>query len=359
MRDMRETRQRGRLRLAAAAALVTAILSAACSKPSAGQEAITTNRDEPAKAGEGRAATGDNAMHTLEQVKSWAGPDASVMPIEDIQIPGMHFFWIDETSPSGPERGKGIVVRDSAERWLEGDEAMRAVLSHAGENAALLARFSLLLLEDGGTPIVDLGDTKALPESATGEAREVGVMPPRLNGAREGRTLEYWSYFRRLSRPGLMRSRLALATLDVTRSSVTELRAESAEPIAEATAWLDSPDGNTRRKGIELLASSCSDAAAAQTLASAITGHSQVETRALAAQMSRRCERAHEATAGVVSALMQALETDASAEVRQWAASSLGDIGAGNAKAALRKAQTSDVDEGVRLMAQMALKKLR
>ena len=46
-------------------------------------------------------------------------------------------------------------------------------------------------------------------------------------------------------------------------------------------------------------------------------------------------------------------------EVRQWAASSLGELGDANARAALEEAQASDADEGVRLMARMALDRLR
>ncbi len=45
-------------------------------------------------------------MHNLEQVKSWAGPDATVMPVEDIQVPGMSFFWIGTSNPGGPNAAR-------------------------------------------------------------------------------------------------------------------------------------------------------------------------------------------------------------------------------------------------------------
>ncbi len=236
---------------------------------------------------------------------------------------------------------------------------MRAVLDRKVSDPTLLARLSLLLLEDGGTPIADLGDTQALPASAVQQARQAGVTPPQMRSSGQNQVLEYWSYFRRLSRPGLMRSQLDLNTLQVTRSSLADLQTQGADPVAQAEAWLGSADINTRRRGVEHLAASCGNARAAQALARVITGHAQADTRALAAQMSKGCRGASESTVSVVEALMRALGNDATAEVRQWAASSLGDIGDASARAALEKAQASDADEGVRLMAQMALKKLR
>ena len=344
-------------RRALALVLAAASLSFACSKASSGHDATTTNPSDPANPGASKPAVGTNAMHTLEQVKSWAGPDATVMPVEDIQLPGMSFFWIGTAKPGGPERGKGVAVIDGADRWLEGKEAMRVVLDRKVSDPALLARLSLLLLEDGGTPITDLGDTQALPASAVPEARQAGVTPPQMRGAGQNQVLEYWSYFRRLSRPGLMRSQLDLGTLQVTRASLAEIQAQGTDPIAEAETWLSSPDTNTRRKGVEQLAANCGNARTGQALARVITGQAQTDTRALAAQLSKSCRG--ESTARVVEALVKALGTDASAEVRQWAASSLGEIGDASARAALEKAHASDADEGVRLMAQMAVKKLR
>ncbi len=348
-----------RSRRALALVLAAASLSFACSKASSGHDATTTNPSDPVNPGASKPAVGTNAMHILEQVKSWAGPDATVMPVEDIQVPGMSFFWIGTSKPGGPERGKGVAVVDGADRWQEGKEAMRAVLDRKVSDPILLARLSLLLLEDGGTPITDLDDTQALPASAVQEARQAGVTPPQMRSSGQNQVLEYWSYLRRLSRPGLMRSQLDLGTLQVTRSSLAEIQGQGADAVAQAEAWLGSPDINTRRKGVEHLATNCANPRAAQALARVITGHAQADTRALAAQMSKGCRGAGESTASVVEALGKALGNDASAEVRQWAASSLGEVGDVSARAALEKAQASDADEGVRLMAQMALKKLR
>lgn len=348
-----------RMRHAVALALAVASMSFACSKASSGHDATATNHVAPANPGASKPAIGNHAMDTLEQVKSWAGTDAAVMPVEDIQVPGMRFFWIGQSGPSGPERGKGVAVIDGADRWLEGKDAMRAALDRKVTDPALLARLSLLLLEDGGTPITDLGDTQALPATAVEDARQAGVTPPQMRGSGQNQVLEYWSYFRRLSRPSMMRSRLDLSALQVTRSSLAEIQAQGADLVVQAEAWLGSPDINTRRKGVEQLAANCADARAAQALARVVTGHAQADTRALAAQMSKGCRGAGASTSHVGEALVKALGNDASAEVRQWAASSLGELGDASARAALEKAQASDADEGVRLMAQMAARKLR
>jgi hypothetical protein len=323
--------------------LAAVLLAGACSKASAPNNNPPPNPDTPPPGAK------SNAMSTLERVRQWAGPGNTVTSVSDITVDGLELFWIAESTPGAHDltRGRGVAVPAGAQSWLAGKDAMRAALDRGVTDPALLAHLSMLLLEHGGAPIVDIGE---LPDHAQASARQAGVHAPRM----QGNALEYWSYYRRTTQPELMRSRLDLGTLEVESKSARELAMEASDPIDLARSWLASPDEHTRRRGIEQLVAHCGDPRAPRMLAETLTGHAQAKTRAEAAKMLAKCH-----DGGSVAALVRALDGDGDAEVRQWAASTLGALGGPAARAALEKAKAGDQDENVRLMAQMALAKLK
>jgi hypothetical protein len=259
---------------------------------------------------------------------------------------GLRGYWVTLKTPAGShdlDRGLGVVTRDDA-TFLHGKDGMRAVIDSGTQDALVLARAALNLLEDGGEPITDIDLLKA--DYARKEARDAKVTPP----TRFGTTLVYWSYFRPRSQPGLFRSTVDLATLEVKRSRP----ADDEDPIDRAIRNLASNNGTLVDAAIRDLVKACADPRAPKTLAETLRSHSRPDARALAAKHLATC---HDADA--VPALIAALGKDDAAKVREWAAASLGLLGDASARPALEKAAQHDRDENVRINAQDSLNLLK
>ena len=273
-------------------------------------------------------------------------PDAVAVERLDLGATGLRGYWVTLRTPAGAQdldRGLGVVSRDDA-TFLRGNDGMKAVIDTGTQDALVLARAAMNLLEKGGEPITDIERLEA--DYARREARDAKVTPPAIAGTK----LVYWSYYRPLSRPGLLRSTVDLATLEVKRSTP----ADDEDPVDRALRNLATDNDSLRRNAIEALVKACADPRAPKALAETLRSHAKPDARALAAENLAKC---HDADA--VPALIAALEKDTHSDVRSWCISALVEIGDPRARAALERAASNDPDEGIRKMAERWLKKLK
>jgi hypothetical protein len=287
----------------------------------------------------------DDDDPVLRAIKK-AVPDAVSASRLDLGDTGLRGYWVTLKSPAGShdlDRGLGVVTRDDA-TFLHGKDGMRAVIDSGTQDALVLARAAMTLLEDGGEPITDIDLLEA--DYARKEARDAKVTPP----TRSGTTLVYWSYFRPRSKPRLFRSTVDLATLEVKRSRP----ADDEDPIDRAVRNLASNNGTLVDAAIRDLVKACADPRAPKTLAETLRSHSRPDARALAAENLAECR-----DADAVPALIVALEKDTDRNVRSRCIGALVAIGDPRARAALEKAAKDDADEGIRSMAERWLKKLK
>jgi hypothetical protein len=277
----------------------------------------------------------------LENVKH-AVPSASSIAEVPLGAPGLRGYWVDVAGgPPSVDRGVGVVSADG-KVFFKRQDGMRRVIATGVTDATVLARAAMLLLEEGGAPLAGPAD---VPDVAKAELKGATISAPAV----ANHTLTYWSYYRRTSKPLLLRSDVDLGTLVVKR-----LRpGDDASPVDKAIADLASPFELGRHSAIEALVKNCADPRAPGVLANAVRSHDKADTRALAARHLRTC---HDKDA--VPALIAALSGDADAKVRQWAADTLGVLHDPSARPALEKAARDDQDKDVRQLAAGALKKL-
>jgi hypothetical protein len=276
----------------------------------------------------------DNAKHAV--------PDANGIEEVTLGAPGLRAYWIDLAGgPPNVDRGVGVVSPDG-KAFFKRQDGMRRVLATGVADATVLARASMLLLEEGGAP---LAGAAGVPDVAKAEIKGATIAAPTV----ANNTLTYWSYYRKTSKPLLLRSDVDLTTLAVKR----QRPGDDASPVDKAIADLGSPFEVGRQSAIETLVKQCADSRASAALANAVRTHDKADTRALAARHLRTCHGKD-----ALAALMFALAGDADAKVRQWAADTLGMLRDASAKPALETAARDDKDKDVRQLAADALKKL-
>ena len=269
-------------------------------------------------------------------------PDARSLEEVTLGAPGLRAYWIDLAGgPPTVDRGVGAVTADS-KAFFKRQDGMHRVLATGVKDATVLARAAMLLLEEGGAPLAGAAD---LPDSAKVEVKGATIGAPAI----ANNTLTYWSYYRKTSKPLLLRSDVDLTTLTVKR----QRPGDDIAPVDKAIADLASPFEVGRQSAIEALVKLCADPRAAAALSNAVRTHDKPDTRALAARHLRTC---HDKDA--VPALIFALAGDGDAKVRQWAADTLGMLRDASARSALEKAVHDDKDKDVRDLAAGALKKL-
>ena len=267
---------------------------------------------------------------TLEKVKQWAGPGATVSPYESVSVPGLQLFAVIPAPPEGvatsdytPPR-RGVAVQGSA--ILEGKAAMQAVMSAGASEPADMARLALLFLHDGGD-LVTGGD---------------GATPPGY----EGRLLVYYWRTSDMGRQ-LMKSRLDPGAVTVT----TEPGGARPDPVAEARATLASGSQITWRTAIGQLAAVCiTEESARSLLIETARTHADAPTRAQAAEAVGACK-----SPDVIVPLGEILARDSAEKVRAGAATGLAAIGGERAAQALRAAQPGEKSDTVRRAIAFAL----
>lgn len=267
---------------------------------------------------------------TLEKVKQWAGPGATVSPYESVSVPGLQLFAVTPAQPEGvvtsdytPPR-RGVAVQGNI--ILEGKAAMQAAMDAGASEPADLARLALLFLHDGGD-LVTGGD---------------GAVPPGYQG-------RLFVYYWRTSDMGrqLMRSQLDPGALTVT----TEPGTARPDPVAEARATLASGSQIPWRTAIGQLETLCTTEERARSLlVETARTHADAPTRAQAAQAAGACK-----SPDVIAPLSAILASDPAEQVRAGAASGLGAIGGDRAAQALRAAQPGEKSDTVRRAIAFAL----
>lgn len=319
--------------------------------PEAGDERGEPAGPDPAIPEPERAAPAAEpmTMNSLESARKLAeklaGPGASVYVWDKASVPGLHAFRIRPPA-SGPGKTdqddwSGVVIVAGKDTWLQGKDAMRAVVERERQDALILARFALFLLERSLTePVTDPGALGA-------NASQAG--PPAITG----NTLEYWSLQGAPQRV-LARTRVNLRTLDMERASAATVAAEAEGPLATFRKRLAGTSRNVHRAAIRELADQCKSVpGASELLLETMASHGSAFARTEAGKAVVQC---HEPSA--VSTLVRILESDADENVRMYAAEALGAIGDASVRAALVKARDSDPSRKVTGAAKRALGKL-
>jgi hypothetical protein len=302
-----------------------AVALAACTPAPTGEQA---NRQP-----DGQGAKTMDQPSTLEKVKQWAGPNASVSPYGDVAVPGMQLFTVSPAPPAGvavhdytPPR-RGVAVQPSG-AILEGKLAMQATLDAGASEPEDIARLALLFLHDTGD-LVTSGD---------------GASPPGY----QGRIFVYWWRTSDMSRQ-LMKSQLDVGALSVT----TEPGVARPDPIEQARTTLASGSQIVWRTAIGQLEALCADPRAVALLLETARTHADVPTRAKAAEAAGSCK-----SPDAIAPLAEVLAKDPAEQVRAAAATGLGAIGGERAAAALRAAQPGAKGDEVRRAIAFALTKI-
>lgn len=303
--------------------MISGVALTACAPAPSGER---VNRHSDAKG----AKTVDQPS-TLEKVKQWAGPGATVSPYEDVSVPGMELFSVRPAPPAGvvmhdytPPR-RGVAAQRGGATIIEGKAAMQAAMDAGVSEPADIARLSLLFLHDGG-------------ELVTGGE---GAAPPGF----QGRLFVYYWRTSDMARQ-LMRSQLDLGALTVT----TEPGVPRPDPVEQARAILASGSQTVWRTAIGQLETLCADARALALLLETARTHADAPTRAGAAEAAGTCK-----SPDAIAPLAQILESDPAEPVRAAAATGLGAIGGERAAAALRAAQPGAKADSVRRAIAFAL----
>lgn len=295
----------------------------------------------------GKAAqNGDNAVtgssDTMERVQQAAGPGAEVVPWREAALPNIELFWLNTETASGKPNGRGIAVVDGQLPWLEGSDAMAAVVAAGVSDAPTLARVAILVL-------LGRGKLLAQPEDHTAPltpAQKAAITPP----AKTGNVLELW-YF--AGRPGTLKVRVDLTTWKTTTTPLDAVVQAGQDPIELARTWLQDPGDAVNKRGIDGLVAACADPRAPAALIDALKTHAKASTRAMAAAALARCKHA-----SGVAALAEVLAKDGDVGVRKAAVEALGMLADPAARPALEKAAKGDPDADVRGYAAWALGKL-
>jgi hypothetical protein len=311
--------------------MVVGAAMSACAPASSGERPTPHSDDKGVKI----VNQPSNQSSTLDKVKQWAGPGATVSSYEDVKVPAMELFSVLAAPPAGvvqhdytPPR-RGVAAQRGGATIVEGKAAMQAAMDAGMSAPEDIARLALLFLHDGG-------------ELVTGGE---GAAPPGFQGRR-------FVYYWRTSDMGrqLMKSQLDLGALTVT----TEPGVPRPDPVEEARATLASGSQIVWRTAIGQLKALCvADASARALLLDTARTHADAATRAQAAEAAGACKSPE-----AIAPLAEVLDKDPIESVRAAAAMGLGAIGGERAAAALEAAQPGAKGDTVRRAIAFALAQL-
>lgn len=265
-------------------------------------------------------------------------------PWTEIKVPGVELFL--ETEKSQPYRSWGAARVDGG-ALLHGKDAFEATRSRAAGDATALATLAMLFIDDGVA-----GRTPWTRPTGGGRPRdqEAIAKPPALSGD----ALVYWRAHVQMA--DLVRCHLTLSSGELVCESGRDLvqaTREAKDPAAAAKEDLASDDINVRTRGIETLGKIGDDRARAQLIDLALNAYQPEERRVAVTVLARV------GGAGVVAAVSRVLLLDKFDEVREAAATALGELRDPAGREALQRAEGSDADIRVRVLATEALKKLK
>lgn len=302
----------------------------------------------------------------LHQVQQAAGRGAQVAPWRDGALPGIELFWLVTRSASGQPEGRGIVVAGGRLPWLEGRQAMAAVVAAGVSDALTLARAACFLLLARARLVARLAD---LPPPWTPE-QQAAITPP----ARTGNALAFWYL---AGRPGTLQARMDVASWKWSAWPLASVSQAAQDPIALGRSWLVDAGEAWNELGIEKLVAEAASARARAALVDALAFNPRSTTRAMAALALARCAQAPGMAAppegasdalpkappeamidALIDALIDAMGKDAEPGVRSAAIEALTTLAHPSARPALERAARDDQDAGVRSHAVSALGKL-
>jgi hypothetical protein len=273
------------------------------------------------------------------------GSNSSV-PWSDLKVPGVELFV--ETEKASPYRSWGAARVDGSSTTLRGKEAFEATRTRVGNDPTALATLAMLFLDEGVAgrkPWTQPSSSGSTPPDQQALAR-----PPALSGD----TLVYWRQHVQLA--DLVRCKVALSTGEIScelASQLAQSERVARDPAAAARDDLASDNIETRLQGIEALGSAGTPQARDQLIELALDAH-QPRERSTAVEVLGKI-----GGTGVVAAVSRVLLYDRFAEVRQAAATALGNLRDPAAREALHKAESGDADARVQVLAAEALKKLK
>lgn len=271
------------------------------------------------------------------------GPKSS-SPWNELKVRGVEFLL--ETEKSSPYRSWGAARVDGS-HVLHGKEAFDATRTRVDNDATVLATLAMLFVDDG------VAGKKPWTQPSGGSTppeQEAVAKPPALSGD----TLVYWRDH--VQAADLVRCRLSLSSAEVVceiGSQVLQAERVAKDPAGTAKQDLASDNIVIRTRGIEALGK-VGDAQSREQLIDIALNAYQPEERRVAVTVLART-----AGAGVVAALSKVLLHDKFDEVREAAATALGDLRDPAARDALKQAEAGDTDIRVRALATEALKKLK
>lgn len=265
-------------------------------------------------------------------------------PWNELKVPGVEFFL--ETDKSPPYRSWGAARVDGSS-LLHGREAFDATRTRVGTDATALATLSMLFIDDG---VAGRKPWTQPTGGATPPDQEAIARPPALSGD----LLVYWRDH--VQTADLVRCKLTLSSADIAcEIGTTILQGErvARDPAGAARQDLASDNITVRLRGIEALGKVGDDRSREQLIDIALNAHQPEERRVAVTVLARVGGN------GVVAAVSRVLLYDRFDEVREAAATTLGDLGDPAGRDALQRAQGGDADIRVRKLAAEALKKLR
>jgi len=269
----------------------------------------------------------------------------SSAPWNELKVPGVEL--VLETEQSSPYRSWGAARIDGSRDLLHGKEAFKAVRGRVGDDATALATLAMLFLDEA---VAGRKPWTKPSGGATPPDQEAIARPPALSGD----TLVYWRAH--VQTADLVRCRLTLGTGEVSceiGSKVLQSERVAKDPAGAAKEDLASDNLETRKRGIEALGKVGDDRAREQLIDLALNAYQPEERRVAVTVLARV------GGAGAVAALGRVLLYDKFDEVREAAATALGDLRDPAARDALQRAEAGDADIRVRKLATEALKKLK
>jgi hypothetical protein len=262
----------------------------------------------------------------------------------ELKVPGVELLLETEKSP--PYRSWGAARVDGS-RVLHGKEAFDATRTRVGNDATALATLAMLFLDAG---VAGKKPWTHPSGGATPTEQAAIAKPPALSGD----TLVYWRDHAQAA--DLVRCRLSLSSGEVVceiGSRVLQTERVANDPAGAAKQDLGSDNIVIRTRGIEALGKVGDDHSREQLIDLALNAYQPEERRVAVTVLART------GGTGVVAALSRVLLHDKSDEVREAAATALGDLHDPAARDALQRAEGGDADIRVRVLATEALKKLK
>jgi hypothetical protein len=259
----------------------------------------------------------------------------------ELTVPGAELM-IDQEQ-AAPYRARGAARVDGKE--LRGKDAFDATRGRVNGDPTALATLAMLFLDDGVA-----GKKPWTRPGAQVPDQQAIARPPTVAGD----TLTYWRSHAQLA--DLVRCKVTLSSGQIACELGGDLaQAERAnkDPDAAAKQDLASANVNDRLRGIQTLGQSKDPHARDQLINLALNAYDFRERQAAVEVLGKL------GGSGVVAAVSRVLLFDQYPEVRQVAATALGDLHDPAGRDALEKASTGDANGRVQVLASQALKQLK